>query len=86
MNGQTQDSFKGKTVKLIANINLGDDEANNVEAKIFYPIGYWNNEGTYERKPLEERTTAVESGFYTFEGTFDGNGTLFLTSTRTPGR
>ena len=68
-----QDSFKDKTVKLIADINLGDDEVSNPSI-IFYPIGYWNNEGTYERKPLEERTTAVESGFYAFEGTFDGNG------------
>ena len=73
-NGIDQDSFEGKTVKLIADINLGDDEEHNNSAIIFYPIGYWNNEGTYERKPLEERTTAVESGFYNFCGTFDGNG------------
>ena len=72
--GIEQDSFSGKTVKLIADINLGDKESENNPDIIFYPIGYWNNEGTYERKPLEERTTAVESGFYTFEGTFDGNG------------
>ena len=72
--GIEQDSFSGKTVKLISDINLGDDEEHNVGNKIFYPIGYWNNEGTYERKPLDERTTAVQSGFYTFEGTFDGNG------------
>ena len=69
-----QDSFSGKTVKLIADINLGDKESENNEDVIFYPIGYWNNEGTYERKPLEDRLTAVSSGFYTFEGTFDGNG------------
>ena len=68
-----QDSFKDKIVKLIADIDLGDAEENNKDI-IFYPIGYWNNEGTYERKPLEERETAVSSGFYTFEGTFDGNG------------
>ena len=69
-----QDSFKGKTVKLIADINLGDKESENNPDIIFYPIGYWNNEGTYERKPVEERTTAVSSGLYTFNGTFDGNG------------
>ncbi len=69
-----QDSFKGKTVKLIADINLGDAEDSNNPDIIFYPIGYWNNEGTYERKPVEERETAVESGLYTFYGTFDGNG------------
>ena len=68
------DTFSGKTVKLISDINLGDKEIENNPDIIFYPIGYWNNEGTYERKPAEERTTAVESGFYTFEGTFDGNG------------
>ena len=72
--GIEQDSFSGKTVKLISDINLGDAEADNNPDIIFYPIGYWNNEGTYERKPLEERTTAVESGFYNFCGTFDGNG------------
>ena len=68
------DTFSGTTVKLTSDINLGDKESKNNPDIIFYPIGYWNNEGTYERKPLEERTTAVESGFYTFEGTFDGNG------------
>ena len=69
-----QDSFEGKTIKLLADINLGDKESENNPDIIFYPIGYWNNEGTYERKPLGERETAVSSGFYTFEGTFDGNG------------
>ncbi len=72
--GIEQDSFSGKTVTLIADINLGDKESENNENIIFYPIGYWNNEGTYERKPLEERETAVSSGFYNFMGTFDGNG------------
>ena len=74
MDGQTQNSFDGKIIKLLADINLGDKESENNPDIIFYPIGYWNNEGTYERKPVEERITAVESGFYTFEGTFDGNG------------
>ena len=69
-----QDSFSGKTVKLIADINLGDKESENNEKLIFYPIGYWNNEGTYERLPTEQRVNAVESGFYNFCGTFDGNG------------
>jgi len=68
------DSFAGQTIKLLADVNLGDKESENNPDIIFYPIGYWNNEGTYERKPVEDRTTAVESGFYTFEGTFDGNG------------
>ena len=69
MNGQTRDSFAGKTVKLISDIDLGDDEKNNVANKIFYPIGYYNSEGTYDRT-----NTAITSGFKTFEGTFDGNG------------
>ena len=69
MVGQTQDSFDDKTVKLISDINLGDDEENNVEGKIFYPIGYWNSDGTYEKS-----NKAISSGFYAFEGTFDGNG------------
>ena len=67
-----QDSFSDKTVKLIADINIGDTVSDN--DLVFYPIGYWNNEGTYERKPVEERETAVDSGLYTFNGTFDGNG------------
>ncbi len=67
------DSFSEKTVKLVADIDLNDAEASNT-SKIFYPIGYWNNEGTYERLPADQRVNAVSSGFYTFEGTFDGNG------------
>ena len=63
------DSFEGKTVKLLADINLGDAEAENDPDLIFYPIGYWNSEGIYEKTG-----TAISSGFYAFEGTFDGNG------------
>ena len=62
-------SFAGETLTLIADINLGDDEANNNSNIIFYPIGYWNSEETYERT-----NTDISSGFYTFEGTFNGNG------------
>jgi predicted ribosomally synthesized peptide with SipW-like signal peptide len=53
-----QDSFAGKTVKLLADINLDDDEANNNENIIFYPIGYWNEDGTYEKS-----NKAISSGF-----------------------
>lgn len=63
------DSFEGKTVKLVSDINLGDKESENNPDLIFYPIGYWNSEGTYEKTG-----TAISSGFYAFEGTFDGNG------------
>ncbi len=69
MNGQTKDSFAGKTVKLISDINLGDAESKNNPDIIFYPIGYYNSEGTYERT-----NTAITSGLRNFEGTFDGNG------------
>ena len=69
MDGQTQDSFAGKTVKLISDINLGDKESENNPDIIFYPIGYYNSEGTYERT-----NTAITSGLRNFEGTFDGNG------------
>ena len=68
MVGQKQDSFEGKTVKLISDVNLGDDEKHNSNL-IFYPIGYYNSEGTYERT-----NTAITSGLRNFEGTFDGNG------------
>ena len=63
------DTFDGKTVKLLADINLGDKESENNPDLIFYPIGYWNSEGIYEKTG-----TAISSGFYTFQGTFDGNG------------
>ena len=73
-----QDSFAGKTIKLIADINIGDVNTETVDASengiVFYPIGYWNNEGTYERLPADQRVNAVSSGFYNFCGTFDGNG------------
>ena len=69
MDERTQDSFSGKTVKLIADINLGDKESENNPDLIFYPIGYYNNEGTYGKTD-----TAITSGFKNFEGTFDGNG------------
>ena len=62
-------SFAGKTVTLIANINLGDKESENNPDIIFYPIGYYNEDGTYEKT-----NKAITSGFRIFEGIFDGNG------------
>ena len=62
-------SFEGKTVTLIADIDLGDAEENNNPNLIFYPIGYWNADEIYEKT-----NKAVSSGFYNFKGTFDGNG------------
>ena len=68
-----QDSFSGKTVKLIADINLGDNVDPTIDysedMRVFYPIGYWNDEGTYEKSGK-----AISSGFYNFCGTFDGQG------------
>ena len=73
MDGQTQDSFAGKIVKLVADINIGDVHTETVDASengiVFYPIGYYNSDGTYEKT-----NTAITSGFKKFEGTFDGNG------------
>ena len=63
------DTFAGDTINLIADINLADGEAANDAAKIFYPIGYYNSEGTYNKSG-----TAVTSGLYTFQGEFDGQG------------
>jgi len=70
MNGQTQASFSGKTVKLISDINLGDKESENNPDLIFYPIGYYNNTNRYEKSSGGSVTSNVSS----FEGTFDGNG------------
>jgi len=70
MNGQIQNSFSGKTVKLISDVNLGDAEASNDTDKIFYPIGYYNSTGSYEKTSGGSVTSSVSS----FEGTFDGNG------------
>lgn len=70
MNGYTADSFKDKTVKLLADINLGDKESENSPDIIFYPIGYYFN----ENYTFEDGKTGVYSTVYSFEGTFDGNG------------
>lgn len=68
--GFVRNSFDDEYVKLVADINLADDEKNNVEGKIFHPIGYYFNEN-YD---LGNGKTGVFSTVYSFEGTFDGNG------------
>ena len=70
MDGQTKDSFSGKTVKLISDINLGDKESGNNPDLIFYPIGYYNSTRSYEKFSGSSVTSSVSS----FEGTFDGQG------------
>jgi len=69
MEGCNQDSFDGKTIVLLSDINLDDGEEDNDPNKIFYPIGYNSNDGTYKKTGV-----AVSTGFYAFKGTFDGNG------------
>ncbi len=68
MDGQNPDSFSGKTVNLVADINLGGSEESSDDS-IFYPIGYYNTEWHYKKT-----NSAITSGFKTFEGTFDGQG------------
>ena len=69
MNGQTQDSFAGKTVKLIADINIGDNEDNN-QNWIFHPIGYYYTDD----KNADGTTGDYYSTVNSFKGTFNGNG------------
>ncbi|MBQ9974907.1 MAG: hypothetical protein IJP16_00230 [Clostridia bacterium] len=64
------DAFAGSTVKLVADVNLGDAEDNNDTEKIFYPIGYYNSSESYDKVS----GVSVTSGVSSFEGTFDGNG------------
>ena len=65
-------TFAGKTIKLIADINLGDDEINNNEDIVFYPIGYYNDVKSYNRD--DQNLKVTESSVTTFAGTFDGAG------------
>ena len=75
-----QDSFKGKTVRLGACIHIGDTDENYADASengiVFYPIGYYNNTGYYEKQSgnVGPDGAAVVSGYRIFEGTFDGYG------------
>ncbi len=64
MNSQQQNSYTDKYFKLIADINLGGNK------NIFYPIGYYNNTGSYEKT----NAANVSSSVWSFEGTFDGAG------------
>ena len=68
MNGKTRDTFEGKTVKLMADINIGELDSEN--GIVFYPIGYYNSTGDYSKVS----GGSVTSNVYSFKGTFDGNG------------
>ena len=63
------DTFNGKTVNLVSNIDLGDkDDANT--GLIFYPIGYFYTNDNDNNGTKDDPYSTVSS----FEGTFDGNG------------
>lgn len=66
--GIAQDDFHGKTVKLAADINIGDTVDEN--GKVFYPIGYHNNVKSYDKVSGGK----IESNVSSFEGVFDGTG------------
>ena len=68
MNGKTAYDFAGKTVILHADLNLNDTIDEN--GKVFYPVGYYNSTGGYDKAP----GGSVSSGFKPFKGIFDGNG------------
>ena len=61
-----KDNFKGKTIKLGADLDLGA-----LQGKVWYPIGYYNSTGGYEK---QTGVAGVTSGVESFEGTFDGQG------------
>jgi len=79
--GIAKDTFSGKTVNLIQNINLGGGKASvDGKTKVFYPIGYYNTvngetSGIYDRDDaVVEGMEGVSSNVSSFSGTFNGNG------------
>ena len=71
--GIEQDDFEGKTVYLIADINLGDEDPAqdySEDGKSFYPIGYYNDLKSYKK----QAGVAVTSNVTSFRGIFDGQG------------
>ena len=67
--GIERDTFSDQTIKLIADINLGDkDNAN--ENLIFHPIGYYYTND----KNADGTTGDYYSTVNSFKGTFNGNG------------
>lgn len=71
MLGYDANSFEGKTVMLRNDINIGDTDSEN--GIVFYPIGYYNSTGAYDRTGYVGDSSVV-SGLNAFQGTFDGNG------------
>lgn len=83
IDGQTQDSFSGKTIKLLSDINLNHGtvlpDLGDTTKTIFYPIGYYNQvngeaSNYYDRVPEVVGLEGVTSNVHAFSGTFDGNG------------
>lgn len=79
--GIAKDTFNGKTVNLIQNINLGGGKASvDGKTKVFYPIGYYNTvngetSDIYDRDDaVVEGLKGVSSNVSSFSGTFNGNG------------
>ena len=68
MIGFESDSFEGKYIKLVSDINVATEDIE-TGGHVFYPIGYYSSDGVYERTGV-----AITSGFKVFSGTFDGNG------------
>ncbi len=66
--GYDRDTFSGQTVVLYSDINLNDLTDEN--DYVFYPVGYYNSTGKFEKVSGGNVTSSV----YTFAGTFDGNG------------
>ena len=63
--GIAQDGFAGKTVRLGENLDLGGKNGT-----VWYPVGYYNNTGSYTKKS----GGSVTSDLSPFEGVFDGQG------------
>ena len=76
------DSFAGKTIKLLSNINLGDKEGAGNDTFVYYPVGYYNyvNNDENDKVHVADRVNdptdynGVYSNVSGFSGTFDGNG------------
>ena len=66
-----RDGFDGMYVVLVADINLDSVEGEGYTAqKIFYPIGYYNSTGSFEKTSGGSVTSTV----YSFDGNFNGCG------------
>ena len=80
--GIDQDSFNGKTVTLLSDINFEDGEEKNNASRVLYPVGYYNYINGDENNKIYVVDRATETTNYEkvysnvsgFNGIFDGNG------------